>query len=477
MFSFNKVKKKKEQPVAEENDETADGAGGGKHKKKKRSRRMEQFKSFCTKLTTFLFSRVGLCFVVVGYVAVGGFIFRSIEGRYEEEKAQNKSLIYDIVNHNTETLISEIWNMTKFELVFHERNYTNKLKSKLVDYQKNLSDAIKEGYKGQAHYNVTKWTYPGSILYSVTIVTTIGIHIHSLFLYNHYKLKHIKGYGHITCETDAGKVATIVYAIIGIPMMLLCLANIGSSMANFFRFLYARVCCGYCNYVKKRNIRQKAATLSTVAVTHGNTISYAALATTNLVINQENGPPTSQLGVSNDNTAFYTNAPPTPDVNASKNLKIPDVKFEKSPLPGSVVDGSIRAATVADPNIVGLLEESNIVDYKKITVPISITLFILSSYILLGGVLFKTLENWTTLDGVYFCFITLSTIGLGDYVPGNSINDTDTQSELKLVGCSLYLLMGLSLIAMCFNLMQEEVTAKFRRLAVRLGIIDDPNYW
>lgn len=104
-----------------------------------------------------------------------------------------------------------------------------------------------------------------------------------------------------------------------------------------------------------------------------------------------------------------------------------------------------------------LFDENQSTDYKKITVPISLTLFVLSSYILLGGILFQTLEEWTVLEGVYFCFITLSTIGLGDYVPGNSINDSDTQAELKLVGCSLYLLMGLSLIAMCFNLMQEEV--------------------
>lgn len=107
-----------------------------------------------------------------------------------------------------------------------------------------------------------------------------------------------------------------------------------------------------------------------------------------------------------------------------------------------------------------LFDENQSTDYKKITVPISLTLFVLSSYILLGGILFQTLEEWTVLEGVYFCFITLSTIGLGDYVPGNSINDSDTQAELKLVGCSLYLLMGLSLIAMCFNLMQEEVSLK-----------------
>jgi hypothetical protein len=120
-------------------------------------------------------------------------------------------------------------------------------------------------------------------------------------------------------------------------------------------------------------------------------------------------------------------------------------------------------------------ESSNSNDHKKITVPISITLFILLSYVIFGGVLFKTLEGWSLLDGVYFCFITLSTIGLGDFVPGNSINDT--KSEAKLFGCSLYLLMGLSLISMCFNLMQEEVSAKSRKLAVRLGIIDDPNFW
>ena len=97
------------------------------------------------------------------------------------------------------------------------------------------------------------------------------------------------------------------------------------------------------------------------------------------------------------------------------------------------------------------------------------------SYILFGGLLFKTLEGWTLLEGIYFCFITLSTIGLGDYVPGNSINDG--QAEYKLIGVSLYLLLGLSFITMGFNLMQEEATAKFRKLAVRLGIIDDPNYW
>ena len=31
---------------------------------------------------------------------------------------------------------------------------------------------------------------------------------------------------------------------------------------------------------------------------------------------------------------------------------------------------------------------------------------------------FCSLENWNIIDSVYYCFVTLSTIGFGDYVAG-----------------------------------------------------------
>lgn len=44
-----------------------------------------------------------------------------------------------------------------------------------------------------------------------------------------------------------------------------------------------------------------------------------------------------------------------------------------------------------------------------------------SLFILLPAVCFWRLEgNWNFLESVYFCFISLSTIGLGDYVPRGS---------------------------------------------------------
>lgn len=45
-------------------------------------------------------------------------------------------------------------------------------------------------------------------------------------------------------------------------------------------------------------------------------------------------------------------------------------------------------------------------------------------YILLGASLFKAWENWDYLDGSYFCFISLSSIGFGDLVPGTAVSFT-----------------------------------------------------
>ena len=49
-------------------------------------------------------------------------------------------------------------------------------------------------------------------------------------------------------------------------------------------------------------------------------------------------------------------------------------------------------------------------------------------FILLPAIVFTCIEAWNYLDSVYFAFITLSTIGFGDLVPGN--NNSSKANEM-----------------------------------------------
>ncbi|KAI6186764.1 TWiK family of potassium channels protein 7 [Aphelenchoides besseyi] len=106
--------------------------------------------------------------------------------------------------------------------------------------------------------------------------------------------------------------------------------------------------------------------------------------------------------------------------------------------------------------------------YKREKMPVSVGIVTVILFIAGGAILFAIWEDWNFFDGAYYSFITLSTIGFGDIVPGQTL---DEDSQEKLVVCALYLLFGMALIAMCFKLMQDDVVQKARWLGQRIGII------
>lgn len=92
----------------------------------------------------------------------------------------------------------------------------------------------------------------------------------------------------------------------------------------------------------------------------------------------------------------------------------------------------------------------------KVRVPVTLCLIIVLAYICSGAFLFHRLENWSILEGSYFCFTSLGTIGFGDLLPGQNAE------EISLCACSAYILTGMALVAMCFSLVQDEVISLLR---------------
>lgn len=53
--------------------------------------------------------------------------------------------------------------------------------------------------------------------------------------------------------TETGQLVCIFYALVGIPLMLMFLANIGDAMAKAFRIIYGRGCCYLCRKKRREN--------------------------------------------------------------------------------------------------------------------------------------------------------------------------------------------------------------------------------
>ncbi|XP_014780101.1 TWiK family of potassium channels protein 18 [Octopus bimaculoides] len=345
----------------------------------------------CKTFITFFFSNIGLCSLVIGYSILGGFIFQKLEAPNEENERGTVTL------HRQRHVI-RLWNLTEELNILHEENWSRIADEVLLDFQQEVFVAIKkQGWDGKDGTAELQWSFAGALLYSVTVITTIG-------------------YGHIAPKTAYGRIVTIFYALVGIPLTLLCLANLGSVFGTGFRCFYKHACRFLCYLCFKSDSPQPR-----------KPIRYRPNNRTNSEEVQEplRGDQGDIIAQDSDNGDYD-------DKNTNQKSK----------------DGT--------------------------RVPIIVSILLIAIYIFGGAMLFTLWEqDWDYLIGSYFCFITLSTIGFGDFVPGTSHDSWKNQE--KLILCALYLVFGLALIAMCFDLMQEEVRAKCLWLGQRLGILDTEN--
>ena len=137
--------------------------------------------------------------ILLMYTVVGAIIFWLIEGPNEEYELGKMKWEREKLLEDTAFKLNTIKSMTPLQAYNHTV-------ATLVQYREKL---------GVPAVNQTKWTIWGSVYFAMTVYTTIG-------------------YGNIVPITTTGRVLTIIYALIGIPLALIALIAMGG--------LFARIC-------------------------------------------------------------------------------------------------------------------------------------------------------------------------------------------------------------------------------------------
>ncbi|XP_018326230.1 uncharacterized protein LOC108737689 [Agrilus planipennis] len=217
------------------------------------------------------------------------------------------------------------------------------------------------------------------------------------------------GYGHITPQTTTGRALTIVYAIIGIPLFLIALTDFGKLFTRGIKFVWSFVRRIYYT----GNCRRARKTAHMKEIFKGAQMMYeiATLRRPSVF-----GPGTTE-DPENPNQTANTDTPTTP---ALSNFEIDD----------------------------------------EFNLPISVAIFILVVYIFLGAIIYWVWEEWDFFAAFYFVFISMSTVGFGDFVPRN---------DICMIFSIVYLCFGLALMSMCFNVVQVKLSDTFKEASSKLG--------
>ncbi|XP_076651599.1 uncharacterized protein LOC143358382 isoform X3 [Halictus rubicundus] len=325
--------------------------------------------------------------LVIIYCGLGAFVFRFTEGAFEAfYKCGVKRVKRDFLD--------SLWS---FSHNMREDDWKSMARKKLMEFEEQLHAAHEAGV--QSYSGQKSWTFLNAVVYCLTVITTIG-------------------YGHISPSTNTGRAITIVYAIFGIPMFLIILADFGKLFTRGIKFLWAFVrrlyYTGSCRTVRR--------TVPVQEVMKGVQLVYdfATFKRPSQINPEDIEEMQKQTQQSQTVLNLDANAPDTPGTPAMSTFAIDD----------------------------------------EFNLPISVAIFILLGYIFVGATLFCLSEGWGFFESFYFVFISMSTIGFGDYVPKHPI----------YMMCSIiYLVFGLALTSMCINVVQVMLSDSFRQASQKIG--------
>lgn len=240
----------------------------------------------------------------------------------------------------------------------------------------------------------------------------------------------LTGYGSVAPKTALGKAVTIGYAVIGIPLTLLYLSVVGALLSRLARSVFSRaLCCclctksGYC-CLDERSIGVKDKKDK---------------------MRRQDDYRTQTLHLQEP---YYVRSPSGTIISASQANSLSTT---------SIKDKTAGLNFLRDCDSMSCADTDSKVSLQgfSIIAPISLCLTAIFTYIFFGALVLYQLEGWSPIDGVYFCFMSLSTIGFGHLAPG--LSQKNGASSGTVWFCSIYIITGLALTAMCFNVLHDEI--------------------
>uniref|UniRef100_A0A1I8A7W0 Ion channel n=1 Tax=Steinernema glaseri TaxID=37863 RepID=A0A1I8A7W0_9BILA len=335
-----------------------------------------------------------LVFIMV-YMFVGAIVFLWLEGSADERRKLEK---YETYIREKELLLK------RMEEIVSDRAAEN------AEQRRTFLEVAVDHFHRQLglEFNVKPtWDFATAMYFSGTLVTTIG-------------------YGDVACETRWGQFATIIYAIFGIPIMLITLNDLGKFLYKNINNVIDKIrhCLDWVSRFMRRGI-----------------------------------------GSGEDKLEIMERGEAGAGENESARRVSFNLRSESEDLNLEVIedDGSVPLENIAEEEVfVNDMEEDELLQPQKAVVPrmpVLAAVAITVGWIFFSAFLFQLWEDWTYPQSLYFMFISLLTIGLGDV----SVERRDI-----MVICFVLVIVGLSLVSMCINVIQAAIEDLYSKLLMKL---------
>ncbi|CAL8255590.1 unnamed protein product [Lota lota] len=358
-----------------------------------------------------IFPHLFLSLSLVGYAALGALLFMNIEGRNDSNSTEEYHMFLG-------QIVTTIQNLT---------NHNQTQKQLVLKVQ----DNIKTGFKSIWLQHPSRWNFTGSMFFCCTVFTTVG-------------------YGEIYPVTLLGKVMCILYAMVGIPLMLLVMSDIGDVLAVLLSRAYRRIhklgkALFYRSWSPSKALK-KAGEEShhnledgTFVFSHDTVVCQPMDICQVLQSQKDLKQKLMQLNSNKEifekilaRENFLRQGP------LLRSLSCPELDRMPPPPKGYAIWDFASIGSNMD----------------SLDVPFVLILLVVVVYILLGGLILPLWEKeFKGFDPYYFCFITLTTIGFGDIVP---------QHPNYFMITSLFIVTGMAIMSMAFKLGQTRIVSFYR---------------